>query len=316
MNHEPLSGSIELRAWRQFAVLAETLHFGRAAARLHMTQPPLTQAIQQLERRLGVALFVRSKRSVALSAAGEALLAPVQALLAAAAALPAIARDAAAGQTGRLRLAFVSSIGYGPLPRWLRGFREAHPGVTVELREATADVQLPALERGDIDAGFVLHAPQAAPAGLAALTVLEEPLVLALPEAHVLATRARIASLAALDAAMAEPLVTIPRAIAPSLHDAILAGYQRRGLAPRIAQEAIQMQTIVNLVAGGLGVAWVPASVSALQRPGVVYRALERSAAATVSRVQTSLVWRGEPSPALHHFIAHIERHPAAATRR
>jgi len=316
MNQETLGGSIELRAWRQFAVLAQTLHFGRAAERLHMTQPPLTQAIQQLERRLGVALFVRSKRSVALSAAGQALVEPVRALLASAAALPALARDAAGGQTGRLRLAFVSSIGYGPLPRWLRGFRDAQPGVRVELREATADVQLPALERGEIDAGFVLHAPQAVPAGLGSLTVLEEPLVLALPEAHALAARARIASLAALDAAMTEPVVTIPRAIAPSLHDAIMAGYQRRGVAPRIAQEAIQMQTIVNLVAGGLGVAWVPASVSALQRPGVAYRALDRAAAAAVSRVQTSLVWCGEPSPVLSHFIEHVVAHPATAGRR
>lgn len=316
MNQDRFGGSIELRAWRQFAVLAETLHFGRAAQRLHMTQPPLTQAIQQLERRLGTTLFVRSKRSVALSPAGAALLAPVRSLLSAAAALPDLARDAAGGQTGRLRLAFVSTLGYGPLPRWLHGFRESHPGIAVELREATADVQLPALERGDIDAGFVLHAPQAAPAGLAALTVLEEPLVLALPERHALAGRARIGSLAALDAALAEPLVMIPRAIAPSLHDAIVAGYQRRGLAPRVAQEAIQMQTIVNLVSGGLGVAWVPASVSALQRPGVVYLALSGAAAQAVSRVQTSLVWQGAPSPVLVRFIAHVQRYPAASLRR
>lgn len=316
MNDETLGGSIELRSWRQFAVLAQTLHFGRAAERLHMTQPPLTQAIQQLERRLGVALFVRSKRSVVLSPAGQALVEPVRALLASAAELPTLAREAADGQTGRLRLAFVSSIGYGPLPRWLRGFRDAHPGVRVELREATADVQLPALERGEIDAGFVLHAPLAVPPGVASLTVLEEPLVLAVPESHALAARARIASLAALDAAMAEPVVTIPRAIAPSLHDAIMSGYQRRGLAPRVMQEAIQMQTIVNLVAGGLGVAWVPASVSALQRPGVAYRSLERAAAAQVSRVQTSLVWRGQASPVLSHFIEHIAAHPVSTARR
>ena len=105
---------------------------------------------------------------------------------------------------------------------------------------------------------------------------------------------------------LAAPLVIFPREVAPSLYDAILAHHGGAG----VAQEAIQMQTIVNLVAGGLGLAWVPASVSALQRPGVVYRALERAAAASVSRVQTSPVWRGEPSPVLAHFIEHVRVNP------
>src|SRR5258706_3436587 len=107
---------IELRSWRQFLAIAEHLHFGRAATALHMTQPPLTLAFQQLERRLGVALFERTRRSVALTPAGEVLVEPVRALLRQAAALPALAHSAAVGESGRIRLGFISTVGFGPLP--------------------------------------------------------------------------------------------------------------------------------------------------------------------------------------------------------
>src|SRR5512140_1052895 len=133
---------VDLRAWRQFLAVAELLHFGRAARRLAITQPPLTQAIQKLEARLGAALFERTRRSVALTPAGAALVEPVRQLLGQAGALPAVAREAAGGQRGTLRLGFVSTVGFGPLPGWLRGFREARPGVVVRLQEATSDVQL------------------------------------------------------------------------------------------------------------------------------------------------------------------------------
>src|SRR5450631_514194 len=151
--------AIELRSWRQFLVLAQTLHFGRAAQLLHMTQPPLTLAIQQLERRLGATLFERTRRSVSLTPVGAALVEPVRQLLRQAAALTVRARGALAGEVGRVRLGFVSTVGFGPLPNWLRAFRESHPGVHIELIEATGDVQLKAFERGEIDAGFVLHVP-------------------------------------------------------------------------------------------------------------------------------------------------------------
>src|SRR5687768_14185939 len=146
---EPL---IELRLWRQFVAVAETLHFGRAAIRLHTTQPPLTQGIAQLERLLEVRLFDRNKRSVQLTEAGAALLPQAQALLVRAQALPAQARAAAQGEVGRLRLAFVSTVGFTWLPQWVRAFRAAYPGVQLELVESTADVQLPAIDRGEVDA--------------------------------------------------------------------------------------------------------------------------------------------------------------------
>jgi DNA-binding transcriptional LysR family regulator len=296
--------AIELRLWRQFLAVAEELHFGRAARRLHITQPPLTQAIAQLEERLGVRLFERTKRSVQLTAAGVALVPEARDLLARAAALPAHARAAAHGEIGRLRLAFVSTVGFGLLPRWILAFRARYPQVQFDLVEATGDVQLPALERGDVDAGFLLHSPGFAPPGMQRLRVTHEALVLAIPEQHALA-RARVLPL---DAVLAEPLVIFPRRIVPSLHDAIFALYHARARAPQVVQEAIQMQTIVNLVAAGLGVAWVPDSVREFQRSGVVYRQLGGRQAQGVPGCETSLVWPASVNPALERFLAFAQQ--------
>jgi DNA-binding transcriptional LysR family regulator len=303
MNAESASATdIELRVWRQFLAVAEMLHFGRAAQALHMTQPPLTQAIQQLERRLGVMLFERTRRSVALTPAGAALVEPARQLLQQAAALPGRARDAAQGEVGRLRLGFVSTIAFGPLPLWLRAFREAQPGITIDLREATGDVQLEAFAQQELDAGFVLHAPGIAlPPTLQRLSLGVEPLVLALPEST--PKRLSAASL------LREPLVIFPRAIAPSLYDAVLAFYHRHGVTPVIAQEAIQMQTIVNLVSAGLGLALVPQAMRSLQRPGIVYRALPAALADGAPRAETSLVWRPDAAPVVQRFVRFVEAH-------
>lgn len=299
---------IELRALRQFVAVAEELHFGRAALRLAMTQPPLTLAVQALERRLAATLFERTRRSVRLTAAGAALLDAARRVLADAAALPAAVQAAARGESGRLRLAFVSSIAYGPLPAWLRSFRESHAGVQLDLREATLDVQLGAFAAGEIDAGFVLHAPDAAPAGLDALPVLDEAMWLALPEDAPAARRAQVraADLSGVS------LLTFPRPITPSLYDAVFAAQRALGWNPDVAQEAIQMQTLVNLVSAGMGAAWVPESVTRLQRPGVVYRRVQGS----TLRAQTSLVWRPPPSPVAERFVDHVRGRPVAAKRR
>lgn len=293
--------AIELRLWNQFAVLAEELHFGRAAQRLFMTQPPLTQAIAQLEKRLAVRLFDRTKRSVQLTATGRALLPEVLDLLARAQALPEHARAAAAGELGRLRLAFVSTVGFALLPQWVRGFRALYPKVQMELVEATGDVQLEAFARGELDAGFMLHAPGFVPPGLARQVVSREALVLALPEQHALAAQPSLALADVLD----QPLVIFPRRIVPSLYDAIFGVYHAAGRLPEVAQEAIQMQTIVNLVSAGLGLAWVPQSVTQFQRPGVVYRAL--ADAVGVPGCETSLVWAEQgASPSLELFVEFV----------
>jgi DNA-binding transcriptional LysR family regulator len=293
---------IELRLWRQFIAVSEELHFGRAASRLHMTQPPLTQAIAGLERALGVRLFDRTKRSVQLTAAGSALLPEARDLLGRALALPAHAHAAAHGESGRLRLAFVSTLGFGLLPQWVRAFRSIYPRIELELIESTGDVQLQGLARGDIDAGFMLHSPGFAPAGLHHLLIVREPLVLALPEQHDLAAARTLALGRVLD----QPLVIFPRRILPSLHDGIFGMYHAAGRTPRIAQEAIQMQTIVNLVSAGLGLAWVPDSVRQFQRPGVVYRRIPGRKALAVPGCESSLVWPAAANPTLERFVEFV----------
>ena len=286
---------IELRVWRQFLAVAEELHFGRAAVRLHMSQPPLTQAIALLEQRLQVMLFERTKRYVALTPAGAALVPEVRDLLQRAQALRPYARAAATGELGRLRLGFVSTVGFALLPEWVRALRECHPGVQLELVEATGDVQLLALERGEMDAGFMLHAPGFAPPALICQRITSEPLIVALPQQHTLASQLQLT----LDDVLTQPLVIFPRHIAPSLYDAVFALYHGAGRLPQVAQEAIQMQTIVNLVSAGLGLAWVPASVQQFQRPGVVYRSVH----GPVPQCETSLVW-ARASPVVDRFLA------------
>ena len=290
--------NIELRQLRYFVAVAEEMHFGRAAVRLHMTQPPLSQTIQALEAALGTLLFFRTKRSVALTPAGTALLPEARRLLLQAETLPDLVRRAATGESGRLALAFVSTADYSVLPPFLREFRENYPQVHIDLREATTDIQLEDLAQGRIDAGLVIPPlPDKATADLDYMPVLSEPLVLAAPTG-LKAVRGKTA--VALKTVNDLPLIVFPRRIAPAFHDAIMACFHEAGLTPRIGQEAIQMQTIVGLVSAGMGIALVPQSVSNLKRPGVEYKPL----AGKAPMVETGLAWRRDnTSPVLRAFL-------------
>jgi DNA-binding transcriptional LysR family regulator len=290
--------NIELRQLRYFATVAEELHFGRAAERLHMTQPPLSQAIAALEEQLGTPLFLRNRRQVALTPAGAALLPEARRILAQSAELPDLVRRAAAGETGRLSLAFVTSADYSVLPPFLLRYREAYPQVQITLQEATSDVQVDDLLHQRIDCGLLIPPiPDKAQGELDYMKVLEEPLILCAPT-----------SLPGLEGTGPVrlqdvprlPLVIFPRQISPGLHDAILSCFHAAGITPVIGQEAIQMQTIVSLVSAGMGLALVPQSVSNLMRPGVTYRTL----ASPTPLVETGLAWRRDnASPVLRGFI-------------
>jgi DNA-binding transcriptional LysR family regulator len=293
----------ELRQLRHFVTVAEELHFGRAAARLHMTQPPLSQSIANLEDLLGAALFLRNRRSVHLTPAGSALLPEARRILEQAGALPELVRRAAGGETGRLALSFVSTAGLGLLPDMLRRYRAAYPQVRLQLQESTSDVQFEDLLAGRIDAGFVIPLLAGVPdAALEYIKLLEEPLVLCAPSGLDALSRpgpVRLRDLPPL------PLVIFPRVLAPGLHDAILACWRDAGVTPTIGQEAIQMQTIVSLVSGGMGLALVPQSVSNLMRPGVEYRALTDAA----PPAETGLAWRRDnDSPVLRGFLDLIKK--------
>ena len=284
---------MELRHLRYFVAVGDTLNFGRAALALHIAQPPLSRAIRALEGELGTTLFHRGTRGVTLTRAGAALLPEARRLLRDAEALRQNARQYAAGEAGTLAIGFVSTAAYNVLPRLVPAFRARRPGVRLLLREVTSDVQLPALVAGEIDVGFVIAS--SVPPALAYAPLLREPLIAALPAKRRWPSRVPLRLLAR------EPFILFPREVAPELHDAIVALCRRAGFAPRIGQEAIQMQTIVSLVAGGMGVSLVPASLEHLRRDGVVYRRLaERSPS-----VEIGLAWRAsDDSPLTRAFVA------------
>ncbi|MDO8408758.1 MAG: LysR family transcriptional regulator [Phenylobacterium sp.] len=292
---------MDVRQLRHFEAVAETLHFGRAAARLNMTQPPLSQSIQALERELGAALFARTKRSVALTPFGAQLLIPVREALAELAALPDIARRLRDGEAGRLELSFVSTADYSVLPALVRRYAALYPAVEIDLREATSEVQIAALLEGQGHAGVIIAPSGALPAGLAYHRLLVEPLVAAVPDAWLSEGRLPLQA-GKLDPAVIvqSPLILFPRRAAPAFHDLVTDYFTGHGGAARIAQEAIQMQTIISLVSAEMGVALAPASLRNLARTGVRYVEL----AGEAPLLETGLVWRQDDlTPTLARFL-------------
>jgi DNA-binding transcriptional LysR family regulator len=283
---------VKLHQLRYFVAVAEELHFRRAAERLHMSQPPLSEAIRELEAAIGAQLLERSRRRVALTAAGELLLRDVRTVLASLEQALETARRIGTGQAGRLRLSFVGSALYGVVPDLLRAFSLERPDIELELHERSTTEQLAALVDGDLDIGFV-RAPAAAE-GVIGETIMREPTVAALPEGHPLSRLKRI-PIARL---RTEPFVLFPRGQAPGLHDAITAALAGGGAPPRIVQEVAEMQTIVGLVASGMGVSLVPGSVQALARTGVAYRAVAGAPSSDLAMVTR----RGDASPTVRAF--------------
>jgi DNA-binding transcriptional LysR family regulator len=284
---------------RYFLTVAETLHFGRAAERLHISQPPLSRAIRALETQLSAALFIRSKRRVELTMAGEHLLGEARRTLAQLERAAHEVRGIASGEQGRLRLGFVSLADYGVLPGLLKGFKAARPGVSLALREMLSPEQAAALAAGDLDFGLLLPPVTGE---LEHLVVQSEKFVAALPSRH---AAARHGGRIAMRELAGEPFVMVPREIAPGLYDIVAGLAARAGFAPRIAQEAIQMQTVVSLVSSGLGVAIVPASIANLGRKGVVYREITDPH----PRLDLWLAWRrGEPGATARDFLAQARR--------
>ena len=256
----------ELWQLRYFKAVAEHLHFGRAAQALHISQPPLSRAIRALEGRLGVALFVRTRRRVELTPEGARLLDHARGALEQLERAVVDLRGMASGERGRLRIGFVSLADFGVLPGLLRAFKASHPGVELALREMLSPEQAAALAAGGLDFGLLRPPVEGA---LEHLVVQRERFAVALPARHRLAAaRGRIAMRALAE----ERFVMVPREIAPGLYDIVSGLAARAGFTLNVAQEAIQMQTVVSLVSSGLGAAIVPACVANLGRRGVVYR--------------------------------------------
>ena len=263
-----MSQAIELRHLRYFTAVAEELHFGRAAERLGIAQPPLSQQIKGLEGLVGCLLFER-RPQVRLTPAGEALLEVARRTLAQVEEGLELTRRAGRGETGMITVGFAASILTTALPEILRTYREQYPGVELRLRELSSAAQAAALADGSIDVGFVREAVVQG-SELICEPILREEFVVVLPPAHPLAEREQ---LPLIDIAE-EPFVHFPRAVAPALFDQIADACGRAGFRPRVVQEAQEWLTILGLVEAGLGVSLVPASFRRLRWGGVQYRPL------------------------------------------
>lgn len=286
---------MELRQLRYFIAVAEELHFTRAAARLHIAQPPLSQQIRALELELHTQLLRRTSRNVELTAAGQAFLEEARRTVAQAERAAQVARQAAKGPTALLRLGFVDSSLHGYVPVLLRRYRREHPEVHVMLSERSSGQQVEAIQRGELQVGL-LRPPRGGPQ-LALEEIGRERLVAALPSDHPLRSRREIG----VDDLSGQPLVFFQRSIAPGLHDQLMGLFRAAGLFPMIVEEASEGHTIVGLVAAGLGVSLVPETLSRWRQRDVVYRPLANPPA----WVAMCVGWRrGDRSEVVATFLA------------
>lgn len=291
---------MELRHLRYFVAVAEELHFTRAAKRLGMEQPPLSQQIRALEGELGTPLFRRLPRTVALTDAGRAFFDDARQILAQTQRAIDHAQRVARGDLGRIRVGMINSAPFHPfVPGVLRGFGQRYPDVALSLDENSTSLLAAAVLNETVDVAFVrpLLGEQA---GLATEALFDEEVLVALPQDHPLA-RHRSLRLARLKA---EPFVLFSRPFGSGLYDEIIAACQRAGFSPRIGQEASQITSIVNLVAAGLGVSLVPASMRQVHSVGVAYRPILGDA----PKARLNLIYRGDDASATVHNMVELAR--------
>lgn len=293
----------DLRQLRYFVAVAEELSFTRAAIRLHISQPPLSQQILALERDLGVTLLERNKRRVVLTEPGRVFLGDARQILTQTELARSRAEATAAGHSGRLRLAYSLSVSFHPvLPRALLRHRQVAPAVNLQLSEMYTERQFAALLANEIDVGFVRGEPRhPQDARKLQLRVIDrEPLMLALPANHALATRPTLT----MHELAGESFVTQPRELAATLHNRLAALADAAGFRPRIVQQAQQINGLLALVAAGLGLALVPSTMRVVHLAGVSYVPLVDPLAHLLLAVACRA---GDHSPVLAQFLATVE---------
>jgi len=290
---------VELRHLRYFVAVAEELHFGRAARRLGIAQPPLSQQIQRLEAALNVKLFDRTRRRTTLTAAGRALAARAPAVLEAAASLLEDVREAARGRAGVLRVGAGASASLGVVPEMIARFRQRCPDVVVRLDDRAAVPHAERLRQRLIDVAL-LRSPVP---GMRATVVREEGLLAVVPHTHRLARRrtVRVAEL------RNEPFVLFPREIAPDFHDDVQAAFVRAGFTARVVAQATEWATVASMVAAGMGITVAPTSAATMPRAGTSHVQLRDSDV----RVRLLAVSRDEDDPLVAAFVAEAARTPA-----
>ena len=288
---------MELRHIRYFLAVAEEGHFTRAAAKVGIGQPPLSQQIKDLEAEIGTQLFHRLAHGAELTAAGEAFLEGVKEMPALAQQATKAAQRAARGEIGSLRVGFTASSAFNTVvPSAIRAFRRAYAGVELTLEEANTTRLVAGLQDGSFDVAFLR--PGGAGSEAFQLRLLsEEPMMVALPANHPAAAQQEVELAILKD----DPFLLFPRSIGPTLYDGIMGACREAGFEPKIGQLAPQIASIINFVAAELGVSIVPASMSQLQVSGVTYRPI----AGQAPTARLALAYRrGETSAIVRNFIA------------
>ncbi|EMN3736325.1 LysR family transcriptional regulator [Pseudomonas aeruginosa] len=301
---------MELRHLRYFIAVAEELHFGRAAERLGISQPPLSQQIQALEEEIGARLFERTNRRVELTDAGRLFLDESRQVLAQVDKAVLLARRAHLGELGELKIGFTSSAPFtSTIPSSIHAFRKTYPDVHLDLQEMSSRQVLKALLEESLQVGVIR--PLALPDAVHWVELFREPLVAVLRADHPLAAGSEDGL--AIAALAEEPFVFFPRSYGTGLYDQVIALTRQAGFSPRIAQEASEAMTIIGLVSAGLGVSILPASFRRTRVDGVVYRTLSDPEA-------TTAVWlvrrQNEGSPLALSFIDLVTREAASLRRR
>jgi DNA-binding transcriptional LysR family regulator len=288
--------AMELRHLRYFLAVAEEGNFTRAAARLGIGQPPLSQQIRDLETEIGAMLFHRVPHGAELTAAGAAFLPEAKASLAAAEKARLAAQSANRGETGRLSLGFTASSAFNPIvSTTIRRFQARWPDVLLSLTEMNTLGLVQKLERGELDATFMRPGLDD-PDGIRLKRLPDEPMVVALPASHALA-RQKTLPLASL---AKEPFILFPRLVGLSLYDDVVRACREAGFELTVAQEAPQISSVVNLVAADLGVSIVPASISQIKLAGVAYRPIQGPPA--VARLALAVL-RSQRSPVTENLM-------------
>lgn len=284
-----------------FLAVAEEQNFGRAAKRLGMSQPPLSEQIQVLEQALKVTLFERSRRGAKLTPVGAAILPAVRKFAEQLERLELAVEEAVAGQSGLLTIGAISTAMFDVLPGLINQLKQHYPHLTVSVREIDSVEAVPALEAGDIDLAFARLDGELGPA-IQSLPLLEDRLMVALPSHHPLAARTRIS----LSSLASEPLVMFSRRVSPVYFDNLIATCRASGFSPRVLHEVRSVASQIAFVSCGQGIALVPASLKKLAPDNVVLRALTQK----LNVVTTAVAWNSErPNPLVTQVIAHLQAH-------
>ncbi|MBD3887037.1 LysR family transcriptional regulator [Phormidium tenue FACHB-886] len=287
---------MELRQLQYFLAVAEALSFSQAARQLNMAQPPLTRQIRQLEQELGVQLFDRNSRRVELTEVGRVFVEEARRILEQVEQSIKVTQRASRGEVGRLVIAFEGSSAYDVIPASLKAYRERFPDVELMVLGMTTEQQVEALQNDQIQVGFVVPPLQHHVEDLVVETVLEEPLILALPAAHPLAAQSKVKVRSLTN----EAFILGQRNSGCGWYDQVIAMCRRAEFSPRVAQEVNEMQVLLGLVAAGLGVAILSGAAKQFQRSGVVYRELQPS----LSEVALAIAYRmNDPVAVLPAFL-------------